>query len=201
MNLGDMRGELILLLGNRSDLLNARYNLWINNCQIELASALQFFQSEKKVTTTMVVGQSEYTLPSECIAIYDLTDTTAMSKIKRTHYRKTDNTNLTQTGTATHYIRFGNYIQIFPIPDAANTMQLRYCVSMTAMSGDADIPTLPQPWHEVIMLGAEWRGWRALGEYQRAALAKNEYIAMVRSKQSEYEIEDSDEEFGVEPII
>jgi len=95
-------------------------------------------------------------------------------------------------------MRFGAYFQLFPVPNATNTMHLRYCKSLTAMSASGDTPTLPSPWHECILLGAEWRGWRALGEYKRAALAKNEYLAMVRSRNAEWEVEDSDEEFGLE---
>ena len=79
-------------------------------------------------------------------------------------------------------------------------MQIRYCKTLTAMSTSTSTPTLPAPWHECILLGAEYRGWRAVGEYKRAALAKNEYLAMVRSRSAEWEIEDSDEEFGLEVV-
>jgi len=66
------------------------------------------------------------------------------------------------------------------------------------MSASSDTPTVPVPWHEALLLGAEVRGWKALGEYKRAAIVKNEYISLVRSRAAEWEIEESDEEFGVE---
>jgi hypothetical protein len=200
MTLAELLTELRSNLGNVSTdaISDDRLTLWLNNCQIELLSAFQFFQNEKKVTTTMVVDQAEYQLPSDCLAIYDLRDNTVKRKIRRTHYRKIDNVDYTISGDPTHYIRFGNYIQLIPVPDSANTMMLRYCVTPIAMSGSSDTPTVPVPWHEALLLGAEVRGWRALGEYKRAAIAKNEYISLVRSRAAEWEIEDSDEEFGIE---
>ena len=202
MNLGELRSELKLSLGNRSAvaIANSRYDLWLNNTQIELASAFQFFQIEKKVTASMVIAQSHYALPSDLLAIYDLRDNTVKRKIRRSHYRKFDNLDLSTTGDPTHYVRFGDYFELTPIPKATNTMQLRYCKTLTAMTNDSDNPTLPQPWHEIILLGAEARGWKSLGEIKRRLDAKNEYLALTRSRQSEWEIEDSDEEFGVELI-
>lgn len=200
LTLSEIRSEVKLNLGNRSTdvIADARYNLWINLTELELASAFQFFQLEKVATTTMVAGQAVYQLPSDLLAIYSLSDTTAKRKLRRSHYRKFDNIDTTVSGDPTHYIRFGSYIQLVPVPAQANVLQLRYCKIFNKMVNDNDAPTIPPPWHECLILGAESRGWRALGEYQRAALVKNEYIALVRSKQSEFEMEESDEEFAIE---
>lgn len=202
MNLGELYAELRLLLGNVSSsaISDTRLTLWLNNAETELASAFQFFSTEKRATASMSVGQTEYSLPTDCIAIYDLRDNTEKRKIRRAHYRKFDNIDVSVTGDPSHYIRYGNYLVLYPTPDATNTMQLRYCKTLTAMSTSTSTPTLPAPWHECILLGAEYRGWRAVGEYKRAALAKNEYLSMVRSRSAEWEIEDSDEEFGLEVV-
>ena len=200
MNLSELRSELKLNLGNRSTtaIASTRYDLWLNNTQIELASAFQFFELEKTVTTSMVIGQSRYALPSDCLAIYSLRDTTKKRKLKRSHYRKFDNIDLTTSADPSHYIRFGSYIELTPLPNAINTLQLRYCKTLTSMSSDSDVPSISIPWHEAILLGAEMRGWKALGEVQRRLDTKNEYLSLIRSRKSEWEIEDSDEEFGIE---
>jgi len=202
MTLRQILDELRLNLGKISSatVSDDRMKVWVNNCQIELLTAFQFFQNEKKVKTAMVIGQAEYSLPKDCIAIYDLRDNSAKRKIRRTHYRKIDNVDFSVSGAPTHYIRFGNYIQLIPVPDATNELMLRYCVSPSALSSDDDVPVVPVTWHEAILLGAESRGWRSLGEYKRAAIVKNEYISLVRSRAAEWEIEESDEEFGIELV-
>ena len=100
MNLGELYAELRLLLGNVSSsaISDTRLTLWLNNAETELASAFQFFSTEKRATAGMVVGQTEYSLPTDCIAIYDLRDNTEKRKIRRAHYRKFDNIDVSVTG-------------------------------------------------------------------------------------------------------
>ena len=205
MNFLQLYTELKSNLGNRSTTTGVctldRLKLWLNNAEIEIASAFAFFQTEIVATASMVVGQVSYSVPDDCIAIYDLRDNTVKRRIMRSHYRKFDNVDLSISGDPTHYIRYGNCIYLGPqVPQATNQMQMRYCGKLTAMANDSDDPTLAQPWHECILLGAEYRGWRALGEVKKYIAVKNEFIALVRSRNAEWEIEDGDEEFGLEVI-
>ncbi len=108
MNLGELDAELKLLLGNRTDITVARRYLWINNAQKELAYAFPFFQNADKVSTAMVVAQSEYALPDNCVAIYSIRDVTLKRKIARTSFRKFDNIDALKSGNPTHYTRYGN---------------------------------------------------------------------------------------------
>lgn len=200
LTLAEMRNEVKLLLGNRStsEIPNSRYDLWINLAEIEIVSAFQFFQTEKSYSFNLVTGVREYPLPSDCLAVYDLRDNTLKRKIYRSHYRRFDRTDVEASGDPTHYIRFGNSIFFNFKPSSTNEIELRYCRIIDKMVNDTDVPTIPAPWHECLILGAEFRGWRALGEYDRMVVVKNEYLALVRSRQAEYEIEDSDEEFAIE---
>lgn len=202
MNFSAIKDEARSLLGNRSltQISDARIGLWVNNSQVEIMTALQFFENEKRAYTTMVLAQGLYQLPAACLAIYDLRDDTLKRKIRRSHYRKFDNIDSSQAGAPTHYIRFGGCIQISPIPDASNlnVMYLRYCVEPTPMTLDADEPTLSIIWHEAMLFGTVSRGWYALGEMQRYLAAKNEFLALIRSRQDETGMEENDEEFGIE---
>ena len=64
------------------------------------------------------------------------------------------------------------------------------------MSSDDD-PTLSWLWHECILLGGEYRGWRALREYDRYIAAKNEFLSLVRSRRTEDMIADEHSDFGM----
>jgi hypothetical protein len=200
MNLGEMDDELKLLLGNRSDITEARRFLWLNNAQRELAYAFPYFQNADKKITPMVVTQSEYALPENCVAIYSIRDITLKRKITRTSFRKFDNIDALQAGNPTHYCRFGNWFELTPVPNAANSMLLRFGRSIVAMVNRVDVPTLPDPWHEVVLLGAEVRGWRALRMLDQMAIVKNEYLQLLRSREPEWEQEESDEEWGIEVV-
>ncbi len=200
MNLGELDAELKLLLGNRTDITVARRYLWINNAQKELAYAFPFFQNADKVSTAMVVAQSEYALPDNCVAIYSIRDVTLKRKIARTSFRKFDNIDALKSGNPTHYTRYGNWFELTPVPSAANSMLLRFGRTISTMTSTTDEPTLPDPWHEVILLGAEVRGWRALRQLDQMAIVKNEYLQLLRSREPEWEQEEADDEWGVEVV-
>jgi len=200
MNLGQIDDELVALLGNRTDLTSSRRYLWINNAQKELAYAFPYFQNADKATATMVVAQSEYALPDNCVAIYSLRDTTLKRKISRSSFRKFDNIDALQSGDPTHYIRFQDHFELTPVPSRTNGMLLRYGKTILDMTNTSDTPTLPDPWHEVILLGAEFRGLKALKQFDQMAVIKNEYLQLLRSREPEWEQEESDEEWGIEVI-
>ena len=200
MNLGELDDELVALVGNRTDITSARRYLWLNNAQKELAYAFPYFQNADKVTTSMIIAQSSYALPLNCVAIYSIRDITLKRKIMRSSFRKFDNIDALQSGNPTHYCRFGNQFELTPVPSAANSMLLRFGKSITSMSNPTDEPTLPDPWHEVILLGAEVRAWRALRMLDQMTIVKNEYLQLLRSREPEWEIEESDEEFGLEVV-
>ncbi len=200
MNLGEIDDEVAALLGNRSEITAARRYLWINNAQRELAYAFPYFQNADKKSSSMVIGQAEYQLPLDCIAIYSVRDVTLKRKITRTSFRKLDNIDALQSGNPTHYIRFGSFLELTPVPSVANSMLLRFGKAIATLSNRSDSLTLPDPWHECVLLGAEVRGWRALRELAHMAIVKNEYLQLLRSREPEWEQEEGDEEWGVEVV-
>ena len=64
-----------------------------------------------------------------------------------------------------YYTRFGDEIQLFPTPAGIYTVRVKYLKTI------ADLITsgfpVPQPWHEIIRLGAEARVWYRLGDPAR----------------------------------
>jgi hypothetical protein len=201
MTTAELLAELILLLGNRSTeaIPISRYYTWLTNSQNELAYGLRLPEVEKKVTAIMVVGTAVYGLPSDLVAIYNLRDNTLKRRIRKSGFRKFDNIWSETSGDPTHYIRFGSNIQLTPVPSNANTLQIRYAKVISSINAILE-PAIGVMWNEAILLGAEYRGWKSLGEYQRMSIVKNEYISIVRSRRAEVEQEDEDEDFGMEVV-
>lgn len=53
-------------------------------------------------------------------------------------------------------------IGFFPIPDAVYNIEVKYLKYLSDLSGDTDVPVIPQQWLNVLLAGAEWLGSKYL---------------------------------------
>jgi len=96
------------------------------------------------------------------------------------------------TGDAYNYMLFGSdssgYQQMYfhPPDTAADVVTLRYYMVLSDLSGDADISKIPVDFHEALVWGACWRGYRFLDDQQNAQTAKFEYDAIIRRMKRRY---------------
>jgi hypothetical protein len=56
---------------------------------------------------------------------------------------------------------------------------------------------IPEAWHEVIILGALWRGHEALMEPERADVARAQYVDEALNRLNQYAIEEEHIERGL----
>jgi len=203
MTLDDMRSELILLLGNRSTSIIplTRYNLWLNNAQREIVGAVEVPEASTTATTAQVSGTALYDVDSTIMVLYGVRCEHNNRLLTPTNYRKLYNTDIDSSGDPTHWMREGTQFRVYPVPSfssGSRNFTQRGAEVLTPMSATTDVPTLSEVWHECILLGGEYRGWRALREYQRYIAAKNEFLSMVRSRRTEDMIEDEHSDFGIQ---
>ncbi len=64
----------------------------------------------------------------------------------------------TATGPSTHYAMAGmNDLELWPTPSAADVLTLYYVYQPNALSADADVPTIPEPYaSRCLLAGACW---------------------------------------------
>jgi hypothetical protein len=60
---------------------------------------------------------------------------------------------------------------------------------VTEFDGDSETTVLPSMWDDTILVGAVWRGWRALGEFQKALLMKDEFLRLIREASQYMDVE------------
>ncbi len=62
------------------------------------------------------------------------------------------------SGTSTHYALAGmNDLELWPTPSAADVLTFWYVYQPTALSGDSDVPAIPEPYAtRLLTLGACW---------------------------------------------
>lgn len=86
----------------------------------------------------------------------------------------TDSTTYPNNAPSVAY-KFAQTINVFPKPNAAYTVTLRYLKKPTLLSADADIPSLPSEFEELLVVGAAYRVLQVKDNYDQAGILENKY--------------------------
>jgi hypothetical protein len=80
----------------------------------------------------------------------------------------------------------GSTLKFGHLADQTYTILLRYTKSVTIMSADADIPTIPQAFRELLMLGAKIRVYENKEDFDFAQQFQNRYADLLQDFVTRY---------------
>jgi len=75
---------------------------------------------------------------------------------------------------------------VFPTPNAADTLTLRYFKKPTPLSSDDDVPELPSNFEELLIVGAAYRVLQVKDNYDQAAILQNKYDEILQKLVMKY---------------
>jgi|SRR6478672_5337148 len=101
----------------------------------------------------------------------DFRDTREMDML----YPDYENSTVYPNSTPTDAYKYGQTIKVFPEPDQAYTVTLRYYKRPTLLSSDSDIPSLPSEFEEMLVVGAAYRIMQVKDNYDQAGILENKY--------------------------
>ena len=188
LTLDDLRAELRAHLGvDSTDLPDASADLLINRSYWEISDKFPFRAKEATSTVSTVVGTRRYAMPApfEALRFIALEDENGkhfhLERWVRQHY-ETQYVNDTDTrGQPTNYFREADDFILYPTPDAVFALTVGFWSIFDDLSDSNTTPELPQVWHEIILDGAIWRGWKRLGNYGKMREIRAGQVALINS--------------------
>lgn len=195
MNFGNVYGEVINRLGNRSD-ITSRAKQWVNQAHFSIGTSYKFYELEVKATSSTSASVRSYSLPTDLRVILSLRDTSNNRKLNLGDWRTFDKLNQV-TGKPSRYIRFGSTFELDPTPDAIYNLSLRYLKRLASLLNDSDDFILPDEWIEAIILRACWIGSTSLQMFESANIFKSEYELYIMERKPDYMDSSFDNESGV----
>jgi hypothetical protein len=143
-------------------------NTWINlsqrQVQMELLQAGQNWY-EQRVTTSTVVGQQDYQLPSDFMVLHRLEIVISGTGTNENRQPLTPITINQQdmvsipNGTPTNYIMNKDRVTIYPAPQQVYTMRMYYSYRVADLVNDSDVPDIPEQFMEYSALLAAFDGF------------------------------------------
>lgn len=194
----DFQSELVYMLDGRDDIVAARRLRWLNQTLLHVAMPSIYRHRELELTDSFALATddidysiTEATLGRKLWVLYDvfyiagtsLTDVTLRrERLQSVGMRKMDLITTRATGEPNKYALWGETLFTDTRPTASengNLIALRGYWSPTLMTSGGGSHELRAEWDEVILYGAQWRAWKALGLVERAELAKEDFASMM----------------------
>ncbi len=95
-------------------------------------------------------------------------------------YPDPDDTTVHPANVPIFWYYYAETIRVYPKPNSAYTVTLRYYKKPTLLSADADIPDLPSEFEEVLVSGATYRVLQVKDNYDQAAIFQNKYDELLQ---------------------
>ncbi len=142
---------------------------WLNDGQRKAVQQSEFRTQEEAKAFTTAVGDSTYELPSNFCRWIDFYDTGVNWPLVPLEKREYDSLE-PSSGRPQLYTVIGNQITLWPTPDGAYSLSLRYWRLPQDMVADGDEPEIPAQYHEVLVAYAMWKAYLRENDYQAATV-------------------------------
>ena len=166
---------------------------YINDTQNDVFNeyVLPFMETTQGYTLTANVSDitNGSNLPTNYVQAIDLILTTAgrekilpymdIREIER-RYPDPDDTTTNPANVPMYWYYYGETIRVYPKPDSAYTLTLRYYKKPTLLSADEDVPEIPSEFAELLVCGAAYRVLQVKDNYDQAGILENKYNELLQ---------------------
>lgn len=165
---------------------------YMNDTQNDVFNEYRLSFMEATQDYTLTAGVSDITngsgLPANYVQALDLVlTTTGREKVlPYRDIRTLDDLHPDADDQATHprnvpqfWYHYAETIRVFPEPNDAYTVTLRYYKKPTLLAADADVPEIPSEFEELLVLGAAYRILQVKDNYDQAGILENKYTELL----------------------
>jgi hypothetical protein len=153
LNLIQLRTE-VLAHGFDPTQYSARINQYLNDAQNEVARRVDYYVDEATQNITTVQGTSLYAFPGDLGRLRSLYNVDLAEELQYVGLRDMDQANQTVQSNPRFYTVSGQFIRLYPVPEGAHNLQLRYWKMPTQMVNDTDVPSIPNDYHSMLWVYA-----------------------------------------------
>lgn len=192
LNLGQLASTATTFAGGRTDWSLSEASLYVNLAYSEVKSrqGLNHTPSEAIAISSTTSGENRIAFPADfdyplaisCLAGSSSTDTashtTTVTVLVPRDATWFDAQPLA-IGVPENYVYYGTYIELYPSPDSAYSLQMRYRTQSPTLVASTDTPVLDERWHSAILYKTVALLEASRNNPEGEALANNRYLQYV----------------------
>jgi len=168
MSLSALRSEVLNHGFDGTIYSSSRLNQYLNDALGELSAKAQYYGEEQELTMTTTAGTDWVAFPTGMSRLRSVRLTDPPQDLQLVDLRDVDRTGGT-TGSPYAYAVDGSGITLFPKPDGAYALAIRYWRLMSPLTADTDVPSLPARYHRMLAYYAIARCFEGEDDPQQAA--------------------------------
>jgi hypothetical protein len=178
-------------VGRRADVPVSQVSLWVNQAYQEIAEVVPHALQECIAISSTTSGENRFQLPSDYKEILSLSYLTAVGNSARTLRRispaRADIQDPDVLGVSEEYVQYNDFLELWPSPNSAYSLQLRYRQWVGDLVSTSSIPSLATPYRYAILLKAEQHLHEYLNNDDKAINSEfkyQQYISQVNSDEA-----------------
>jgi hypothetical protein len=176
----------------------AQYTTYIqgrlNQAQAYVAAQTDFRELFSSEAVTTVNDDVAYDLPTDFMRVYSLMYTpTAADSYALTEVSQGDLDALpVSSGVPTHYAITNDEINLWPTPDSAYTLRLRYYAKPATLVNAGDTPQIPGTYHHLLVSYTLWHCYERENDYNSAVYHKGRFDEDIMKCRGEVQYDSDD---------
>lgn len=180
--LADLKGEVLAHGFSEAD-YGPRIDVWLNEGLSRVARRVRIPQLEAAMSVATVAGTAEFALPANLIRVRTLRIPADADPLEQLDLEQLDHLTA-ERGRPRSFALAGQNVRLYPTPDRAYALELRYWADPATLAAAGDVPAIPDDYADLLVTYALWKGYRMEDDFQAAAFYRQEFtdeLAAARS--------------------
>jgi hypothetical protein len=181
-NLGEIASATTTALGNRSDIALSAVSFWANVAQQQVWDVLPHDLQEGLAVSSSTSGENRITWPTDYQELLTLSNLSRSGVELRPLNLGEANSWTTERGDPTHFVQFSDWLELYPTPDSAHSLQLRYRRQLSDMTVVGSVPSVATRYRPAVFAKTkELVARHVILDANAATAALGEYLAYMSS--------------------
>ena len=174
---------------------------YLNDTQNDIFNEYRLPFMQTYIDYVLVTNVADITngsiLPVDYVQAVDITITTPAFEtyLKYTsfeelneNYPSSDNISTYPPSVPEYWYIYDGTIKVFPAPNQAFNLRVRYWKKPTELANSTDVPAVPSEFKEVLVAGAAYRCLQVKDNYDQAAILQNKYDELLQKLVVKYSV-------------
>lgn len=185
-NLGTVMSQATAMIGGRSDLAGSTASLLANQALNVVWEELPHALQEKLAVSSTTSGEEKITLPSDFGEVIGLSNTSSVPpRLLRAKNVYDIDSGSTALGEPTAYVLYADWLELYPSPDSAYSLQLRYRAEPSVLTGTDKESSLATRFDYAWLLKSAELFCNHLGDFEQAQQWGAQYISYMASRRND----------------